>query len=185
MYKYIYWELTGGGLGKDWYHIYFAPQDGRGFYFGINGKKHKFSWVHPEEGHKCNFNIVPENIQYSLLHYGRVPCIKVPRKTKANHNNLMELINADKDFKIVSKEHVKAYIKLEKAILNSLKDALKYKEEVQLLRGIGIPLSFAKQIFRLNNTKCTKVVNGEIGTASFINGYKLGNTLNNILNKDE
>lgn len=185
MYKFVYWELTGGGFGKDWYNVYFAPQKGRGFYFGMNGKRYKFSWVHPKEGYRCNFNILPENIQYSLLHYGNIPCIKVPRKTKVNPNNSIELINADETFRIVSKKHVKAYIKLEKAILTSLKDVLKCKEEIQLLRGMGIPTSFARQIFRLNHTKCTKVVNGEIGIASFIDGYKLGIILNNIFNKYE
>lgn len=185
MYKYVYWELTGGGFGKDWYNIYFAPQDGRGFYFDINGKKYKFSWVHPRSGYKCDFKILPEDIQYSLLHYGELPSIKVPRELKINPENLMELINADPNFRKVNKEHTRAHSRLKRAILDSLEDISKYKKEINLLRKIGIPRTFTEQIFKLTRQNSTKVINGEIGIASFIDSYKLSYILDTIIGKNE
>lgn len=183
MYKFVYWELTGGGFGEDWYKVYFISNDNC-IYYNINGKKQKFSFAHSRKNtYKCNFNILPNNIRYSLLHHGEIPYIQVPRKLKVNPENLLDLINADENFKIVNKEHVKAYKKLENAALTSTEDVLKYKKELQTLRKIGIPRTFVAQLFILNHTKSSKVVNGELGIASFIDSIKLGYILNNTFNE--
>lgn len=184
MYKFIYWELTGGGYGKDWYKVYFIYKDDL-IYYNINGKKHKFSFASSNrDTYKCNFNILPKDIQYSLLHYGEIPHIQVSRKLKVNPENLVDLINADENFKIVNKEHVKAYKKLENAVLTSTEEASKYKKELQMLRKIGIPRTFAAKLFRLNHIKSSKVVNSELGIASFIDGVKLGCILNNVIKNE-
>ena len=184
MYKFIYWELTGGGFGKDWYKVYFIHNDDY-VYYAINGKKHKFSFASFNDVYKCNFNILPKNIRYSLLHHGKIPCVQVPREVKVNPNNLIELINADENFKIINKEHVKAYKTLENAVLTSAEDASKYKKELQMLRKIGIPRTFAAKLFRLNRIESSKVVNGELGIASFIDGVKLGCILNNLFKNEQ
>lgn len=180
MYKFVYWELTGGGFGKDWYKVYFISNDNC-VYYNINGKKQKFSFAHSRrDTYKCNFNILPKNIRYSLLHHGEIPCVQVPREVKVNPNNLIELINVDENFKIVNKEHVKAYKKLENAVLTSAEDVSKYKKELQMLRKIGIPRTFVSQLFALNSIKNTKVVNGELGISTFIDSYKLKYILDKI-----
>lgn len=54
-----------------------------------------------------------------------------------------------------------------------------------MLRKIGIPRTFAAKLFRLNRIESSKVVNGELGIASFIDGVKLGCILNNLFKNEQ
>lgn len=169
--EYIYWEESGGQGEYRFYRIYFNPKGGIGTYFNIDGGEGTFSHVQPTKSSCCRFDTLPNEIQFSLMHYGGIPTIKIPYYMCSKP--ILDLINEDKDFRIINKSIVEAYIKLKEAALKSIEDISNYKYEINCTKNVGIPYNFVKQIFNLVKVKRANCINGEIGISSFLDSVKL------------
>lgn len=149
--------------------------NGSGYYYNIDGAKHKFSWVDNEDSLKVDMSLMPDGFEYSFKHGMR------DFKTSILEGTLDELIKTSNwKENEVKKEDVDHFIFMKNLKIETLDDI---KKNIVELKKFGyVPPEIISSVLKISKTNMSIPNNGETGIASFYNDFNYVSIIEEIAN---
>lgn len=162
----VYFEITGGGCGKNAITVYVEPENEQyschAHYFALDGTKHQFAWATPSRAKVFDSSELPKKLWYSIQH--GVWHIDVDM-AKGNDWTLEDL-----EYKPVSKASVDALLEVKKRIndVQTLDDFKALYPLIKKSKAISdVVMNKLFSLCGLQEYDVNRAKNGEIGIAFF------------------